>query len=30
LILQNGATVKAFASTASVITVTGFVNTMTD
>ena len=30
LILQNAATVKAFASTASVITVSGFVNTMTD
>ncbi len=30
LILQNGDTVTAFASTASVITVAGFVNTMTD
>ena len=30
LILQNEATVKAFASTTNVITVTGFVNTMTD
>jgi hypothetical protein len=30
LILQNAATVKAFAATTNVITVTGFVNTMTD
>lgn len=30
LILQNGAVVKAFASTANVIVITGFVNTMTD
>lgn len=30
LILQNGATVKAFASNANVISVSGFVNTMTD
>ena len=30
LILQNAATVKAFAATANVITVIGFVNAMTD
>ena len=30
LILQNGATVKAFAGTANVVTLNGFVNTMTD
>lgn len=30
LILQNGATVKAFAGTTNVITVIGFVNSMTD
>lgn len=29
-ILQNGATVKAFAGTGNVITITGFVNTLTD
>ena len=30
LILQNGATVKAFASSANVITIIGFVNSITD
>ena len=30
LILQNGATVKAFASTANVISITGYVNRITD
>ena len=30
LILQNQATVKAFASSANVITITGFVNSITD
>lgn len=30
LILQNGLTVAAFAGTANVITISGFVNTMTD
>ena len=30
LILQNGATVKAFAATTNVITITGFVNAITD
>ena len=30
LILQNGLVVKAFASVANVITLSGFVNTMTD
>lgn len=30
LILQNGATVKAFADTANVITISGFVNAITD
>ena len=30
LILQNGLTVKAFAGTANVITLSGFVNTITD
>ena len=30
LILQNGATVKAFAGTTNVITLSGFVNSMTD
>lgn len=30
LILQNGATVKAFAGTTNVISISGFVNTMTD
>lgn len=30
LILQNGATVKAFASVANVVTVVGFVNAITD
>jgi len=30
LILQNSAVVAAFAGTANVITITGFVNTMTD
>ena len=30
LILQNEATVKAFASSANVITITGFVNSITD
>jgi hypothetical protein len=30
LILQNGATVAAFAATTNVITVSGFVNSMTD
>ena len=30
LILQNGMVVKAFASTANVITLSGFVNAMTD
>ena len=30
LILQNGLVVKAFAGTANVITLSGFVNTMTD
>jgi len=30
LILQNGATVKAFAAVANVITLTGFVNSITD
>lgn len=30
LILQNGAVVKAFASVADVITITGFVNAITD
>ena len=30
LILQNGATVKAFASSANVITIAGFVNSITD
>jgi hypothetical protein len=30
LILQNGAVVKAFAATANVISIYGFVNTMTD
>lgn len=30
LILQNGMVVKAFAATASVITISGFCNTMTD
>ena len=30
LILQNAMTVKAFASVADVVTVTGFVNTITD
>jgi hypothetical protein len=30
LILQNGLYVKAFASTANVVTLTGFVNTITD
>ena len=30
LILQNAATVKAFASSANVITVSGFVNSITD
>ena len=29
-ILQNGATVKAFAATTNVITITGFVNAITD
>lgn len=29
-LLQNGATVKAFASTTNVITLTGFVNSLTD
>lgn len=29
-ILQNGATVKAFAETTNVITITGFVNAITD
>ena len=29
-ILQNGATVKAFAAVANVITITGFVNAITD
>lgn len=30
LILQNGATVKAFAATTNVITISGFVNSITD
>ena len=30
LILQNGATVKAFASKANVVTLSGFVNSITD
>jgi hypothetical protein len=30
LILQNGMVIKAFAATTNVITITGFVNTMTD
>ena len=30
LILQNGATVKAFCSVANVVTLSGFVNAMTD
>ena len=30
LILQNGATVKAFASSTNVVTVSGFVNAITD
>lgn len=30
LILQNGATVKAFASVANVVTISGFVNAITD
>lgn len=30
LILQNGLTVKAFAGTTNVITITGYVNSMTD
>lgn len=30
LILQNGKTVKAFAGSANVVTIVGFVNTMTD
>jgi hypothetical protein len=30
LILQNAATVKAFADVANVVTISGFVNTMTD
>jgi len=30
LILQNGATVKAFASSANVVTISGFVNSITD
>jgi hypothetical protein len=30
LILQNGATVKAFAASANVITISGFVNSITD
>lgn len=30
LILQNGLTVKAFAGTTNVISISGFVNTMTD
>ena len=30
LILQNGATVKAFAETTNVVTITGFVNSITD
>ncbi len=30
LILQNGATVKAFAASANLITISGFVNTITD
>ena len=30
LILQNGATVKAFASLANVVTISGFVNSITD
>lgn len=30
LILQNGMVVKAFASSANVVTIIGFVNTMTD
>jgi hypothetical protein len=30
LILQNGATVKAFASSANLITISGFVNSITD
>ncbi|MEN6375575.1 MAG: hypothetical protein ABFD75_12475 [Smithella sp.] len=30
LILQNGAVVKAYADTADVVTLTGFVNSMTD
>lgn len=30
LILQNGMVVKAFAATANVITISGFVNSMTD
>lgn len=30
LILQNGATVKAFAGTTNLVTVSGFVNTITD
>lgn len=30
LILQNGAVVKAFASVANVVTITGFVNSITD
>jgi hypothetical protein len=30
LILQNGMVVKAFAGTANVVTITGFVNSMTD
>lgn len=30
LILQNGKTVRAFAGTANVVTISGFVNTLTD
>ena len=30
LILQNGATVKAFAGTTNVVTISGFVNSITD
>jgi len=30
LILQNGATVKAFAGTANVISISGFINSITD